>query len=100
MQLTPRNGTLCVKGKILKIRQVGSAARIWGGGFAGKSEVQMDVELVDAASGAAVRRKFLATDTNILAATWSFGASDRSIVSDMGIILAEYLRAIMPTTMP
>ncbi|MEW6671739.1 MAG: DUF4410 domain-containing protein [Thermodesulfobacteriota bacterium] len=89
-------GTLLVKARIKEMRQVSTAARIWGGAFAGSSYMNMDVSLIDAGTGQEVRKKELNSSTNAYAAAWTSGASDRSLPADMGKIIAEFIVTVVP----
>ncbi len=91
-----REPTLYVKVTVPEMRIVGSAARFWGGAFAGSSGMNLEVRLVDGATGNVVREKRLESANNAFAAAWTSGASDQSLPSDMGIILAEYIIATVP----
>jgi len=88
--------TLLVKGHIPEMRIASSGARIWGGALAGASYINMDVQLIDANTGEVLREKSLSSAANPYAAAWSWGATDRSIDDDMGRILADYIRAVVP----
>ncbi len=88
--------TLLVKAQITEIRIVSGAARLWGGAFAGSSNINLKIKLIDASLGNVIREKELSSATNPFGAAWTMGASDRSLPSDMGKILAEYLMAVVP----
>lgn len=89
-------GTLLIKAKIKEMRMVSTAARIWGGAFAGSSYMNMDISLIDAGTGKEVRTKELNSATNAWAAAWTSGSSDRSLPADMGKIIAEYIASVVP----
>lgn len=88
--------TLYVRVTAPKMRLVGSAARFWGGAFAGSSVMNLEVRLIDGATGNVVREKRLESANNAFAAAWIDGASDQSLPSDMGKILARYINATVP----
>jgi hypothetical protein len=69
---------------------------MWGGAFAGSSEVILKMKLIDASTGVVVREKELSTSNNPWAASWSGGSSDRSLPTDLGMMVAEYLVSIQP----
>lgn len=92
--------TLIVKTNVPKMRIVGFNARFWGGAFAGNSEMLMEMTLIDKQTGVEMGHKTLTSDVNVMGATWSFGASDRSLPSDMGIIMAAYLQTVVPGVTP
>jgi hypothetical protein len=89
-------GALLVKARVTNLRIVSGAARFWGGAFAGSSDMSLQMKLIDASTGAVVRETELSTNNNPWAAAWTWGSSDRSLPSDLGKIVAEYLGAIQP----
>jgi hypothetical protein len=89
-------GALLVKAKVINLRIVSGAARFWGGAFAGSSDMSLQMKLIDASTGALVRETELSTNNNPWAAAWTFGSSDRSLPSDLGKIVAEYMGTIQP----
>ena len=89
-------GALLVKAKVTNLRIVSTGARMWGGAFAGSSEMSLQMKLIDAASGAVVREKELSTNNNPWAASWTGGSSDRTLPTDLGRMVAEYLGSIQP----
>lgn len=93
---TPLENTLLVNLNVPEMRIPSSGARFWGGPFAGSSFMTVEVELVDALSGKTLRREALSSSNSSMAASWNFGASDRSLPSDMGVIAAEYIYTVAP----
>jgi hypothetical protein len=89
-------GALLVKARVTSLRIVSTAARMWGGAFAGSSEMSLQMKLIDASSGAVLREKVLSTNNNPWAASWTGGSSDRSLPVDLGRMVAEYLGSIQP----
>ena len=92
--------TLIVKTNVPQMRVVGFNARFWGGAFAGNSEMQLELAFTDKKTGTEMGHKTLASNVNVMGATWSFGASDRSLPTDMGNIMAEYIQAVVPGITP
>ena len=82
--------------KVVDMRIAGTQARIWGGAFAGNSYMDVLLELRDADSQEVLHKKVLSTTNSAIAAAWSFGASDRSLPSDLGILIGEYIFRIVP----
>jgi hypothetical protein len=62
--------TLVVKTNVPKMRIVGFNARFWGGGFAGTSEMLLELTLTDKQTGAVMARKTLSSSVNVMGATW------------------------------
>ena len=89
-------GTLLIKTRVTNLRIVTGAARFWAGPWAGASDMSLQMTLLDAATGAVVREKTLSTNNNPWAASWTWGSSDRSLPTDLGVMVAEYLAAIQP----
>ena len=89
-------GALLVKTKITNLRIVSTATRMWGGAFAGSSEMSLQMKLIDASAGAVIREKELSTNNNPWAASWMWGSSDRSMPTDLGRMVAEYMGSIQP----
>jgi hypothetical protein len=87
-------GALLVKTRVTSLRMVSGAARFWAGPWAGSSDMSLQLKLTDAATGAVVREKELSTNNNPWAAAWTWGGSDRSLPTDLGAMVAEYLAAI------
>jgi len=88
--------TMLIDGKIKDMRIASSAARIWGGAFAGSSFMEVRIRLTDAASKKTFHEKVIASTNNAFAAAWSMGANDKSLPTDMGRIVGEYIYTIIP----
>ncbi len=93
-----RNSCLLVKIKINDMRIASFGARFWGGVFAGNSYMYMHMKLIDAATKKVAREEYFNSNNNPWAATWNFGSTDRSLPSDMGKIMAEYIATVAPGT--
>ncbi len=87
--------TLLVTVSITDMRLVSTAARIWGGAFAGSSYMEMDIEFINYA-GKVIRSKHLNSSNNAWAAAWTGGSSDHSLPTDMGNLLAKYIETTVP----
>ena len=84
--------------KVVDMRIAGAQARFWGGAFAGNSYMDVLLELRDADSAKLVHKKVLSTTNSAMAAAWTFGASDRSLPSDLGTLIGEYIFKVVPGT--
>ena len=91
-----KKSTILVKVHISEMRIVGGVARAFGGPIAGSSYMNMEVYLIDAENGDTVRMKAISSANNAFGASWTFGATDKSLPSDMGHILGEYIAAVVP----
>jgi hypothetical protein len=89
--------TLRVEPTIDEMRIASSGARIWGGAFAGSSNMVVTVKLVDVKTGKCLRTKTISSHNNAFAAAWTGGGSDKSLPMDMGKIIGEYLYTVVPT---
>ncbi|WP_320044504.1 hypothetical protein [uncultured Desulfobacter sp.] len=94
---TYENPALLVKIKVSDMRIADFGARFWGGALAGNSYMYMRMKLMDATTGELVREEDFNSVNNSFAAAWNFGASDRSLPTDMAEIIADYLdKAVQP----
>ena len=71
-------------------------SRAFGGPITRSSYMNMEVYLIDAENGDTVRMKAISSANNAFGASWTFGATDKSLPSDMGHILGEYIAAVVP----
>ena len=85
---------LLVKTEVVDIRIPGAAARFWVGPLAGRSYAKVRLQLIDAATGNAEREVVLSTEANPWAASLTFGAADRNVPSNLGVLLAEYIALV------
>ena len=90
--------SLFVDMKVVDMRIAGTQARIWGGAFAGNSHMDVLLELRDADSEEVLHKKVLSTTNSAFGAAWTFGASDKSLPSDLGTLMGEYIFRIVPST--
>jgi len=90
--------SLFVDMKVVDMRIAGTQARIWGGAFAGNSHMDVLLELRDANSEEVLHKKVLSTTNSAFGAAWTFGASDKSLPSDLGTLMGEYIFRIVPST--
>jgi hypothetical protein len=88
--------SLIVDMQVVDMRIAGAQARFWGGAFAGNSFMDILVELKDADSEEVLHKKVLSTTNSAMAAAWTFGASDRSLPTDLGTLIGEYLYRVVP----
>lgn len=93
---TKHTDTLLVKTRITNLRIVSGSARFWFGAAAGGSDMSLLMELIDASTGNVVREKALSTGNNPFAAVMTGGGTDRSLSSDLGKMVAEYISLIQP----
>jgi hypothetical protein len=66
--------------------------------FPGNSFMDVLLELRDADTEEVVHQKVLSTSNKALGITWSSGGSGRSLPSDLGTLIGEYIFRIAPGT--
>jgi hypothetical protein len=89
------SSALLVKIKVSDMRIASFGARFWAGALAGNSYMYMRMMLVDAETGKLVQDEDFNSTNNSFAAAWNFGASDRSLPTDMAEIMADYLYTVV-----
>lgn len=89
--------TLALKADITNLRIVSGAARFFGGVFAGSSGVDVKLTMIDGKTKKVLRDEPMNSSNNAWAASYSSGSTDKSLISDMGNILAGYIMACMPS---
>jgi len=88
----PATGRIVVVDAVLEdYRIVSGAARFFGGALAGSSYMTFTVRLTDGATGSPITTRRIESANNAYAATWVGGASDRSLPTDMGGIIGEFV---------
>ena len=85
------DATLIVQGELTQLRIVGTGARIWLGGMAGRSEMAIHVKLIDATTGTVVGERDIRDDTNPSAGAYSAGATDKMLPQQVGGLIAGYV---------
>lgn len=70
----------------------------WKRGFTpwARSWIELDLIFIDNYTQEIVRKKKISSANNPMAAYWGLGGTDRSLPSDMGKMLAEYISLSMP----
>ncbi len=82
--------------EILDMRITSSTARMFGGAFVGSSFMDVLIKFTDSKSGEVIHEKELSTSNNAWAASYSGGSSDQSLPSDFGMLIGEYIYAVVP----
>jgi len=102
-QLSEKKNYLSVTGdkitvslEILDMRITSSTARMFGGAFVGSSFMDVLIKITDSKSGEVIHEKELSTSNNAWAASYSGGSSDQSLPSDFGMLIGEYIYAVVP----
>ncbi|HVO65356.1 MAG TPA: hypothetical protein VMT12_02645 [Syntrophales bacterium] len=61
-----------------------------------RSWIELNLKLIDQATQKVLREQQITSENNPVAAFFSFGSNDRSLPSDMGKLLAEYIALVVP----
>ncbi len=85
------SSALIVKTRITTLRLASSSARGLGGAYVGNSEMAADIKLIDAETGKTLRKKNLSSANNTYASSSTNVSSDRTMPSDLGKMIAEYI---------
>jgi len=93
---SPSRKSLAVALKVLDMRIASGAARFWGGALAGQSFMEVYAKFTDTSSGRVLHKKVISSTASAFGAAWSFGASDRSLPSDVGTMIGEYIVTVVP----
>jgi hypothetical protein len=82
---------LRIEPKLMGLHVVSGGARFWAGGMAGESSIDMDLDLVDVASGHSVAKPRIQRNSGAMAGGWSVGATDRNLADYIVEIAHQYL---------
>jgi hypothetical protein len=85
----PDDPCLVVKATLLNYRMVRTAARFWGGAFAGTSYITYRVQVYDGKTGVLLFQREISTENNAFAAAWSF--NDKNLPWFLGNVFGDYL---------
>ena len=77
---------------VTNLRIVGGAARFWAGAMAGRSNMNIDVTLMDA-DGTVIAQKELIGAPNAFSSSFSFANADYSLPQKMGFLLGDFILA-------
>lgn len=83
--------TLRIEPRIEKIRFVSGAGRIWGGAFAGSSQVLLTLRIVDKASGQVLAQPEFYQHARGMAAAWTGGGADFAMLERVASLASQYV---------
>lgn len=86
-----RTGTLVIEPHLASLKVVSGGARFWAGAFAGESAIDMDLWLIDAASGEQIAKVRIAQSADAMTGAWSIGKSDDNLLVYVSSIAGQYL---------
>ncbi len=82
---------LLVEPVITKIKFITGGKRFWAGAFAGDSRVLINMKLTDKATGAVIANPEFYQQANAIGATWTFGATDKTMLERITSLMSDYL---------
>lgn len=85
--------TLKITPEIRDIRFITGGKRFFAGAFAGDSAVRMAMKLTDAETGEVIAEPEFYQHANAMGATYSFGATDKTMLIRITNMATEYLRS-------
>lgn len=86
-----RGRTLVIVPTVVGLRIVGGGSRFWLGAMAGESTIDVDLQLVDKATGRAIAKERIAKSSGSMSGAWSMGATDRNLTQYVIDIANAYL---------
>jgi hypothetical protein len=89
--------TLVVEPTIVKVKFVGTGARIWAGAMAGSSQVLMKLRITDKATGAVIAEPEFYQRANAWGGAYSAGSTDNDMLGRLTDLVSAYLGANMET---
>lgn len=87
-----KNGTLIIIPQLEALRIVSAGTRFWAGAWAGNSNVDMDLQLVDKQTNSIIAEPRIQLKADAMTGGWSVGASDQNILIYLTDISYEYLK--------
>ncbi len=88
---TGGQGTLFIEPELMKLRVISGGARFWAGALAGDSFIDMDLKLVDGATGESIAAVKIYRNASAMTGGWSIGKSDQNLDDYIVSIVHEYL---------
>lgn len=85
-----RSGTLIVQPRLAKLRIVSGGARFWIGPFAGKSNIDLEFEIIDGGTNEKIAQPIIGKRSGAWAGGWSIGKTDRNLYQYVTQITHEY----------
>lgn len=86
-----RSGTLVIEPHLASLKVVSGGARFWVGAMAGDSTIDMDLFLIDQASGQVLAKPRIARAADAMTGGWSIGQSDENLLDYIAGIAYQYL---------
>jgi len=87
-----KGSTMYVDLNVTNLRIVSGAARFWAGAMAGRSNMNIDVNLMDE-NGTVIVQKELIGAPNAFSSSFTFANADYSLPQKMGFLLGDFILA-------
>jgi hypothetical protein len=84
-------GTLAIQPEVARLKIVSGGARFWAGAWAGTSQVDLTLKLIDQASGEIIASPRIDRSSDAMAGAWSGGATDQNLLRYIVDITYQYL---------
>lgn len=84
-------GTLLIQPKLQALRVVSGGARFWVGAWSGESFIDMNLELIDGATGATIANPRISRTASAMGGAWTIGATDKNLLNYIVEIAHQYL---------
>lgn len=84
-------GTLIIRPALQSLYIVSGGARFWVGAMAGDSTIDMDLQLIDQATGEQIGNPRIVMNSSGMGGAWSVGATDRNLLNYIVDISYNYL---------
>jgi len=85
------SGTLSIETTMRRLKIVSGGARFWAGAWAGDSFIDLNLQLVDKASGEIIADVPIRRSADSMTGAWSVGKSDQNLDEYIVSIIHEYL---------
>lgn len=84
-------GTLVIEPVLNNLRIVSTGARVWAGAWAGDSNIDMTLNLIEAESGDVIASPRVERSSSATAGAWSSGSTDQNLLDYIVDISVQYL---------
>lgn len=86
-----QSGTLVIEPRLASLKIVSGGARFWAGAFAGDSNIDLDLVLVEKETGQKIASPRVKLETGAFTGAWSVGASDQNLKDYIAHTAGQYL---------
>lgn len=93
-------GTLVLQAEIIQLHMPSAAARFFVGPLAGRTNMDIKVKLIDAATGKLEREQIIRSANSIWLSAFTLGARDENFAKETGAVIAGYVLTITGKVAP